>query len=109
MSSSSRLVIFEAMLGRAVRLRAVSFRAVLAAACIGGTLVGCSAAQQREPGHAAVSESVPDTREVGVAPECVDEKDQRVECLSDADCCAGFVCGKDPDLSPRVSYCIYGG
>jgi hypothetical protein len=43
------------------------------------------------------------------APECVNAEDQHVECLADTDCCSGFVCGKDPELSARVSYCIYGG
>jgi hypothetical protein len=42
-------------------------------------------------------------------PQCVDDKDQRVQCLSDSDCCPRFVCGKDPDLSQAVSYCIFGG
>jgi hypothetical protein len=42
-------------------------------------------------------------------PQCVDDKDQRVQCLSDSDCCPRFVCGKDPDLSQAISYCIFGG
>jgi hypothetical protein len=57
---------------------------------------------------AATTESISELP-AGEAPTCVDEKDQRVSCLSDADCCAGFVCGKDPELSHRMSYCIYGG
>jgi len=108
MLSMSKAVILGEMFPRLVRSRAV-----LAATCIGAGLFGCGPTLQRQADHATVSESVPesapDTSEVGVAPECVDDKDQRVECLSDADCCAGFVCGKDPELSPRVSYCMYGG
>lgn len=69
-------------------------------------ILGCGAAQQHEQ-SAATLESAPE--EVGVAPQCVDDKDQPVTCLSDDDCCAGFVCGKDPELNPRTSYCIYGG
>jgi hypothetical protein len=43
------------------------------------------------------------------APTCVDAKDQRVQCLSDSDCCPRFVCGKDPELSQSVNYCVFGG
>ena len=43
------------------------------------------------------------------APTCVDAKDQRVQCLADSDCCPRFVCGKDPELSQSVTYCIFGG
>jgi hypothetical protein len=70
-------------------------------------MMGCGASQQRPVEQsAAATEATP---EVGAAPQCVDDKDQPVTCLSDSDCCAGFVCGKDPELSPRQSYCIYGG
>ncbi len=65
------------------------------------------------PQEAMAPEEVPESSSsgaaVGEAPECVDDKDQRVQCLADTDCCAGFVCGKDPELSHHVSYCIYGG
>jgi hypothetical protein len=73
-----------------------------------GVTLGCAASQQRPVEQsAAATEATP--QEVGAAPQCVDDKDQPVMCLSDSDCCAGFVCGKDPELSPRQSYCIYGG
>jgi hypothetical protein len=71
-------------------------------------LVACGSSQPRLE-HAAVTEAAPEQASVGEAPECVDDKEQRVSCLSDGDCCAGFVCGKDPELSQHVSYCIYGG
>ena len=71
-------------------------------------LVACGSSQP-PPEHAAVTEAAPEQASVGEAPECVDDKEQRVSCLSDIDCCAGFVCGKDPELSHRLSYCIYGG
>ena len=71
-------------------------------------LVACGSAQPRLE-HAATPEAAPEPASVGEAPECVDDEEQRVSCLSDADCCAGFVCGKDPELSHRLSYCIYGG
>jgi hypothetical protein len=74
-----------------------------------GVAIGCGASQQQRPVEqsAAVTERPPEA--VGAAPQCVDDKDQPVSCLSDGDCCAGFVCGKDPELNPRQSYCIYGG
>jgi ion channel inhibitory toxin len=76
---------------------------------------GCGATQQAgaapagPPSSAAVDDVARPPASVGGAPECVDDKDQPVECLSDSDCCSGFVCGKDPALSLRVRYCIYGG
>jgi hypothetical protein len=73
-------------------------------------VMGCGASQQHPQSEqsAAAVESVPE-QSVGAAPSCVDDKEQPVVCLSDGDCCAGFVCGKDPELSHRTSYCIYGG
>jgi hypothetical protein len=71
-------------------------------------LMACGGAQPR-PEHAVAAEAPPEPPSVSEAPECVDDKEQRVSCLSDSDCCAGFVCGKDPELSHRLSYCIYGG
>ena len=74
----------------------------------------CTSTVQPPPETSAMAteeapESSSSAAAVGEAPECVDDKDQRVECLADTDCCAGFVCGKDPELSHHVSYCIYGG
>ena len=43
------------------------------------------------------------------APQCVDDKDQRIRCMADSDCCPRFVCGKDPELSQSQNYCIFGG
>jgi hypothetical protein len=76
-------------------------------------MMACGAAQQHPQQaegeqSAAAAESAPE-QSVGAAPSCVDERDQPVACLSDGDCCAGFVCGKDPELNPRTSYCIFGG
>ena len=73
-------------------------------------VVGCGAAQDRTAidQSAAATESAPPTPAVE-APTCVGEKDEAIECLSDSDCCPGFVCGKDPERSQHSSYCIYGG
>lgn len=81
-----------------------------AAWCALTTMVMACGAAQRPPAEqsAATTESISEAP-VGEAPTCVDDQDQRVSCLSDADCCAGFVCGKDPELNRRMSYCIYGG
>jgi hypothetical protein len=43
------------------------------------------------------------------APECVDAKDEPVTCQMDSECCQGFVCGKDPEKSQIVKYCLYAG
>ena len=71
---------------------------------------GCGGAQQHPAmeQQAATTETVPEPS-VGPAPECVDDQDQQVTCLSDADCCPKFVCGKDPERNFRESYCIYSG
>jgi len=67
----------------------------------------CSSAPPPPPaapgGLATSEESVPEP------PACVDAKDQRVQCLTDSDCCPRFVCGKDPELSQSVTYCVFGG
>jgi hypothetical protein len=77
---------------------------------LSGLLLGCSsAATQPQPLFAVSEEQQPEADRVGEAPQCVDQDEQQVTCLSDADCCSGFVCGKDPELSKRQSYCIYGG
>ena len=46
---------------------------------------------------------------VSEAPECVDQNNEPVKCQTDADCCSGFVCGKDPELNSREKFCIYAG
>ena len=55
----------------------------------------------------------PETEEqvtpVGEAPECVDDHNEPAKCETDADCCKGFVCGKDPELTIRQKFCIYAG
>lgn len=72
-------------------------------------LLGCAGSQPRAETQASMSEAPPAPVEVEAAPECVNDQEQRVRCLSDSDCCAGFVCGKDPELSQDLSFCIYAG
>lgn len=71
-----------------------------------GALAACSSAAPPAPPPKA---PVTSAARVGEAPQCVDDKDQRVQCTADSDCCPHFVCGKDPDLNQAVDYCIFGG
>ena len=77
------------------------------------TLPGaCSSSPPPPPEHATAEEQAAPAAEpaaVHEAPQCVDAKDQKVQCLTDQDCCPRFVCGKDPDLSPSQTYCIFAG
>jgi hypothetical protein len=115
----SRAVIKQAALGLPVLPRvdhpawdalARSLRAAASvlAVCGGswGALVACGSAAPPAPPPKAPVTTAP---RVGEAPQCVDDKDQRVQCTADSDCCPHFVCGKDPDLSQAVDYCIFGG
>jgi hypothetical protein len=89
-------------------------RAVMIRGAVGAVLMvaafGCGGAQQRPAieHQAAAAEAMPEPS-IGPPPECVDEQDKPVTCLSDADCCPGFACGKDPERNARESFCLYGG
>jgi hypothetical protein len=79
----------------------------VAAVLVSWSVVSCSGSPPppaEPPPPSAVSAPAP-----AEAPQCVDAKDQRVQCLSDADCCSRFVCGKDPELSQSVNYCVFSG
>lgn len=85
---------------------------VLRAVLLGSALLAlaCGAAQVEQPGPLfATSEEQPAVEVPSEAPQCVDQFDKPATCEADSDCCSGFVCGKDPELSHRVSYCIFGG
>ncbi|MEO8183705.1 MAG: hypothetical protein ABI895_33150 [Deltaproteobacteria bacterium] len=90
-------------------LRPVLFRLcrVLQPAAAAFVIGACSSAPPPPPappgGLATSAESAPEP------PTCVDAKDQRVQCMADSDCCPRFVCGKDPELSQSVTYCVFGG
>ncbi|HWO08179.1 MAG TPA: hypothetical protein VNN80_01825 [Polyangiaceae bacterium] len=88
-------------------------RAVMIRGAVGAVLMvaafGCGGAQHPAvEQQAAATEAVPEPA-IGPPPECVDEHDRQVTCLSDSDCCPGFSCGKDPERNPRESFCLYGG
>jgi hypothetical protein len=78
-------------------------------ACLAfGAALGCGSApppQPAEPTPPPASSPAP----AAEAPQCVDDKDQRIRCVDDRDCCPRFVCGKDPELSQSQNYCIFGG
>ena len=96
-------------MSRVVMSREVSgLFTVLGAATVALLLGACGSSPppQSQPPTPPSASSAPAAAE---APTCVDDKDQRVQCLSDSDCCPKFVCGKDPDLSQSVNYCVFGG
>ena len=39
---------------------------------------------------------------------CYERGGEPIECTSDADCCKGMVCTKDPERSQIVRYCLEG-
>ena len=75
-----------------------------------GLVIGCgsSAPQPAAPQSAAVPETLPEIPEGPVA-ECVGPDDEVVDCRTDSDCCEGFECGRDPDISSVRTVCVYSG
>jgi hypothetical protein len=91
-------------MSRVVMFGRVTSRMVLVA----GLMSACSSAPPPPPAPPAASTATSGPA-AAEPPTCVDAKDQRVQCLADADCCPRFVCGKDPELSQSLNYCIFGG
>jgi uncharacterized lipoprotein YajG len=89
--------------------REVSGLLVLLEAATVALLLGACGSSQPPAAAAPAAPAAASGPAPAEAPTCVDAKDQRVQCLSDSDCCPRFVCGKDPDLSQSVNYCIFGG
>jgi hypothetical protein len=46
---------------------------------------------------------------VGTSQECVNTDGDPQQCELDSECCNGFVCGIDPELSSRIRHCIFSG
>lgn len=71
-------------------------------------VVACGSKQEpaQEP---LVPEPPVREKPIGSAPECVDAENNPIRCEADDECCPGFVCGIDPELSSRIKHCIYGG
>ncbi len=79
-------------------------------------LVACSGSQSKknmpdfpEANSDSESESTSGGTPTTHAPEQCQQSGEKIECLSDKDCCTGFYCGIDPEGSPRIKTCIYGG
>lgn len=78
--------------------------------CIGLLMFGCSKGGEGEPARQpGQEEEAAQPPAPAAAPECVDDEGEPVECETDADCCKGFVCGKDPEQTFRAKFCIYAG
>jgi hypothetical protein len=54
---------------------------------------------QEEAGEERPASALDETPEPG-ADEC------RTECRSEEDCCEGYYCGKDPERSHRLDFCM---
>jgi hypothetical protein len=76
--------------------------------CFGLLAISCGGSVEHRPPNDGSGAADPKPAPAA-APECVDEHEQPVECETDADCCKGFACGKDPERSIRVKYCLYAG
>jgi hypothetical protein len=100
----SRVVMFGRVTSRVVLISWL--RQVLPSAAVICLIGACSSAPPPSPAAPPAATAAPVASE---PPTCVDAKDQRVQCLADSDCCPRFVCGKDPELSQSVNYCVFGG
>ncbi len=83
------------------------------AACVGlaacGVLFSCAGGRETVKDDYLPPNERPKEQAVGTAPECIDDKGDPVECEEDDECCSGFVCSRDPELSPRKKFCVYSG
>ena len=59
-----------------------------------------------EPGPSEESKAPSSSQAASGCPG--DKPDQPKECKSNEDCCKGYVCSLDPDLSRVVRYCLEG-
>jgi hypothetical protein len=50
-----------------------------------------------------------DNQDVADATQCLDESNDPRQCERDADCCQGFACGWDPQVSRVFKVCVGGG
>lgn len=83
------------------RLRSdVSFLVLVVFAAL---VSSCSGAQKKEP--IMTSEEFERNSPAPDDP-CVGTKGVPLECSSQADCCKGYACTKDPERNARALYCI---
>jgi hypothetical protein len=81
-------------------------------------LAGCASAPSQSPrspeGNQTLSSLMQenadsDSEDVTGEVQCLDESNDPRQCERDADCCAGFACGWDPQVSRVVKVCVNGG
>jgi len=81
-----------------------------------GLLVACSGSQPKtDPTALTLEEYEKNSKATEKPPpDPMDNPDESAvdecstECDSDADCCKGYYCGKDPEQSSRKDYCLPG-
>ena len=95
------------------RMRGFAIVFILGAA----VLVACSGSQPKTDSSALTleefeeggEEAAKPTEGVQEAPAPDPTQDEcRGECSTDEDCCDGYFCGKDPERSQRLTYCMEG-
>ncbi len=72
-------------------------------------LAACSASQSSAKDPYLPPETGEQSAPVPEEPECVDQDNNPARCEQDSDCCAGFVCGHDPELNHRELFCLFAG
>jgi hypothetical protein len=88
-------------------MNAASMKGVLAA--IACWIVACAGEQAKVNDPYMAPEKRQKEQAVGAAPQCLTEDDKPVSCAEDKECCEGFVCGIDPEVSHSQKHCIYNG
>jgi hypothetical protein len=78
-------------------------------ACSGGQTKTDSSALTLEEFEEGQDEAEKPTQGVPEAPAPDPTRDEcRNECSTDEDCCEGYFCGKDPERSQRLTFCMEG-
>ncbi|MBN1605881.1 MAG: hypothetical protein JW940_04580 [Polyangiaceae bacterium] len=82
-------------------------------------LAGCAGSASSQPAHSpegnqelsSLMQENADSDNENVAGDvqCLDESNDPRQCERDADCCAGFACGWDPQVSRVFKVCVNGG
>lgn len=94
-------------MARIVRMKNVAIQGIRVLGVSLTLLLSCGGKRPAEQPAATAEAPAPPVPEGH--PQCVDAEDKPVRCTEDKECCAGFVCGRDPELNPQQKYCIYGG
>jgi hypothetical protein len=89
-------------------MRVIVITFTLAVAAVVGS-VACASNQSTVEDPYLAPDKPRHEKAVGEAPTCVDADEAPMRCREDSECCDGFVCGIDPELSSRIKHCIYSG